>query len=100
MDLFGFLELIGGLSLFLFGMSLMEQVLKKCGQQAEGLAGAFDVEKAEWFFDGSGGDRHHTKLFSYYSYGGWVRKLRYNDPKASDTRYHGSKRRYDVTAWI
>ena len=46
MDIFGILELIGGLALFLFGMSLMgNRPGKKCRQQTQRISGKANIQK-------------------------------------------------------
>ncbi|HOM02141.1 MAG TPA: Na/Pi cotransporter family protein [Acetivibrio sp.] len=53
MDLFGFLELIGGLSLFLFGMSLMGTGLEKsAGNKLKGLLERLTSKKLNGFLMG------------------------------------------------
>ncbi len=53
MDLFGFLELIGGLALFLFGMSLMGTGLEKsAGNKLKGLLERLTSKKLNGFLMG------------------------------------------------
>ena len=53
MDLFGFLKLIGGLSLFLFGMNVMGQSLEKCaGGSLRSLLGRMTGSKLTGFLTG------------------------------------------------
>ena len=53
MDLFDLLTLIGGLSLFLFGMNLMGQALeKRAGKSLRDILGKLTTKKAAGFFTG------------------------------------------------
>ena len=53
MDLFDVLTLIGGLSLFLFGMSIMGQALeRRAGDRLRALLGKFTTGRAAGFLTG------------------------------------------------
>lgn len=55
MDIFDLLTMIGGLSLFLFGMTLMGQALeRRAGGTLRGLLGKMTTKKAAGFFTGLG----------------------------------------------
>ena len=63
MDLFNILNLIGGLSLFLFGMTLMGQALeRRAGNRLKALRA----------FDRTGCYGYHPKLIGDHGHGGWI----------------------------
>lgn len=73
MDIFGVLKLIGGLSLFLFGMSLMGTGLEKsAGNKLKGLLEKLTSNKLNGFFIGVRRYSHHPKLLRHNRHGGRV----------------------------
>ena len=69
MDIFGALTMVGGLCLFLFGMSLMGQALEK--RAGGGLRTALenDHRKAGGIFNRLRSDLGNTKLVGHNGYG-------------------------------
>ena len=66
MDLFDILTMIGGLSLFLFGMNIMGEALER----AAFSAGETDHQPDAGISDGSCGDSCDPVLLSYHGHGG------------------------------
>lgn len=71
MDIFSILNLIGGLSLFLFGMSLMGQALeRRAGNRLKVLLGKLTTNRI-WFCDGTWCYCCDTEFISNHSHGRW-----------------------------
>ena len=84
MDLFDGLTLVGGLSLFLFGMSIMGQALeRRAGEKLRALLGRLTTNRCDPKFVGS------------HRYGGRFCQLRSHDIKAGCKCDHGSEYRND-----
>lgn len=77
MTFFDFLTLIGGLSLFLFGMNLMGDALeKRAGNGAEKPAGKLTSSKAAGFLTGVGITAGDPVVICHNGDGGGLCKLR------------------------
>lgn len=93
MDIFDILALAGGLSLFLFGMSVMSESLER---RAEGslklLLAKLTQSKTAGFSDGSGRHRRDSEFLRRNRDGGGLCQLRRDDLKTGNQRDHGGKR--------
>ena len=105
MSLFDVLNLIGGLSLFLFGMHVMGAALEKRadgrraeksrGQQAGSDLISVDRKAPQGLFARYGGDGGHPVVVCNDSHGRWLCQLGAYDPQAGHPRHHGRKRRHN-----
>lgn len=75
MDLFGFLEMIGGLALFLFGMSLMGTGLEKsAGNKIKGLLERLTSKKLNGFVMGAA----VTAIIQSHMIAQYIRRSKYH----------------------
>ncbi len=85
MDIFDGLTMIGGLSLFLFGMTIMGHGFGTPGrQQAENDSGPADLRQAGRPLDGPGGHGDYTELIGDHSHGSWFRQFWAYEPETGD----------------
>ena len=96
MDIFDTLTMLGGLALFLFGMSLMGQALeRRAGGKLRSLLDKMTGKPIAGFLTGLGVTAVIQKLFRHDRYGRRLCKLRTDDAAPVDQRHYGRKRRHD-----
>ena len=92
MDIFNLLTLIGGLSLFLFGMTIMGQALeRRAGVELRSLLGKFTTNKMAGLLTGAGVTTVNSKLFGYYGYGSRFCKFRLDVAAAGNQCNYGCR---------
>ena len=83
MDFFDLLTMIGGLSLFLFGMNLMGQALeRRAGNSLKLVLGKLTTGCR--YSDRCCGNGGYPELFRHNGHGGRLRKFRTHDLKAGN----------------
>lgn len=92
MDIFDALTMIGGLSLFLFGMNVMGQALeRRAGEKIPLRSRKIYHGTGKGNFNGTRSHSGYTKLVGGDRYGGGFRKLRTDEFKAGNKCYNGGE---------
>lgn len=96
MTIFNFLTLLGSLSLFLFGMSVMGTALeKRAGRVLEGHSGEADEREIFRASDGACRYGGHSVILGYDGHGRGLCQFGAFEPQAVHSCYHGREHRHD-----
>lgn len=95
MDIFGFLSLIGGLALFLYGMHVMGGGLEKLsGGKLERILEKINLKPAESSFAWSRSNRRDTVVVSHYGNASGICQFRHYEAVSGHWDYYGGKYRH------